>query len=517
MTRRDVRIPLYERLRNRWAEEPSSFHVPGHKYGRMLPEEPFDWFRTVMRLDVTELADTDDLHHPEDVILEAEQLAAQCFGADETFLLVGGSTAGNLAMILATCSRDDVVIVQRNIHKSIGNGLRLAGAKPVFVRPQFDAVTGTATVPSLTDLEQALEAHPGAKAVILSTPNYYGVSVGLEPYAVLVHRYGMPLLVDEAHGAHYGFHPGFPLSAIRSGADAVVQSTHKTLTALTMGAMLHVRGTHVDCQALREALSTVQSSSPSYPIMASLDIARAMVEAEGPALFNGALEGLARLQRAFGDWPADYPLALVGEEDASSAGSAGQWQDSRQFKRDPLRVLLTDRTRTISGYELLDRLFRQGCAAEMADERLVVLLLGIGTTSDDIDKLLSAIGTIGNELMGENERIRASRTDESERSGIGEDAGALFVAFSAPFRLRGAVWGDRQTEQIAVGSAEGRLAAEPVIPYPPGIPLLYPGEPISGQAIRQIISLAEKGARFQGASDASMRTIRVLRADDGRE
>jgi len=506
MSRRQVRIPLYERLRNRGAAEPSSFHVPGHKYGRSLPEEPFEEFRSIMRLDVTELADTDDLHHPEGVILEAEQLAAQCFGADETFLLVGGSTAGNLAMILAVCSRDDVVIVQRNIHKSIGNGLRLAGARPVFVRPQFDAATATATIPSLADLEQALKAHPNARAVILSTPNYYGVAVGLEPYAELVHRYGMPLLVDEAHGAHYGCHPSFPTSAIRSGADAVVQSTHKTLTALTMGAMLHVRGTRIDRQALREALSTVQSSSPSYPIMASLDIARAMVEMEGPALFNSALEGLARVRRAFLEWPADYPIALVGQGEAR--------QDRMQLNRDPLRVLLTDRTGTVTGYELLDKLSARGCGAEMADERLAVLLLGIGTTSEDIDKLLSAIEAIGNEIIRVNGSGMASSTEKPERSNSTRSQEELYEPFSEPFRLRGAVWGDRQTEQLAIDDAIGRLAAEPVIPYPPGIPLLYPGEPISRQAVRQIVTLAATGARFQGAGDATLRTIRVMREDE---
>jgi arginine decarboxylase len=501
---RNVRIPLYEHLRSRWDTNPSSFHVPGHKYGRALPDEPFEWYRTVMRLDVTELADTDDLHHPEGIILEAQQLAARCYGAEESFMLVGGSTSGNLAMILAVCSRHDVVIVQRNIHKSIGNGLRLAGAQPVFVRPQFDPCTSTPTIPSLSDLEAVLLANPNAKAIILSTPNYYGVSVELAPYAELAHRFGLPLLVDEAHGAHYSFHPSFPRSAIRSGADAVVQSTHKTLTALTMGAMLHVQGNLIDRQAVGEALAMVQSSSPSYPIMASLDIARAMVESEGPKLFESSLEAVERLRAAFKAM-SSCPLALVEQEEKGYAAA----NQSRRY--DPLRVLLYDRTGTCSGFDLLDKLAQRNCAAEMADERLVVLLFGIGTTNEDVTKLLEAITDIGLEIASSHDGNFA--VDKHTHNVITERRDELFEAFSSPFRLQRAIWNDEHSERIPIGEAVNRLSAEIVVPYPPGIPLLYPGEPIRESVIRKIQELADKGARYQGAVDAAMRTIRVMRAE----
>ncbi len=500
----NVRIPIYEHLRNRWDHDPSSFHVPGHKYGRQLPHEPYDWFRTIMRLDVTELADTDDLHHPEGIIREAQQLAARCYGAEESFLLVGGSTAGNLAMMLAVCSRDDVVIVQRNIHKSIGNGLRLAGARPVFVRPQFDPCTGTPTIPSLSDLEAVLQAYPQAKAVILSTPNYYGVSVELASYAALAHRYGMPLLVDEAHGAHYGFHPRFPGSAIRSGADAVVQSTHKTLTALTMGAMLHVQGDRIDKLAMQDALSVVQSSSPSYPIMASLDIARAMVESEGSQLFEGCLNAVDRFRAAFRDRQAG-PLALIDYgEAASDTGDSSH-------SYDPLRVLLYDRTGLWSGFELLDKLAERNCAAEMADERFVVLLFGIGTTDEDVARLLEAIDGIGQERLRLRRIERDGTEDRQAQSLLSNCPDELLEAFSGPFKLQSANRDDEQSERIPIEEAVNRTAAEMVIPYPPGIPLLYPGEPIRESMIRKIRELADKGARYQGASDAAMKTIRVMR------
>jgi arginine decarboxylase len=502
VTMKNVRIPLYEHLRNRWDHDHASFHVPGHKYGRQLPKEPFEWFRTIMRLDVTELADTDDLHHPEGIIREAQQLAARCYGADESYLLVGGSTSGNLAMILAVCARDDIVIVQRNIHKSIGNGLRLAGARPVFVRPQFDPCTGTPTIPSLADLEAVLAAYPQARAVILSTPNYYGVSVELAPYAALAHQYGMPLLIDEAHGAHYGFHPRFPRSAIRSGADAVVQSTHKTLTALTMGAMLHVQGDRIDRQAVKEALSVVQSSSPSYPIMASLDIARAMVESEGPRLFEGCLEAVDRFRTVFRD-RGTSPLALVEHEEGSSV--TGDPTPSY----DPLRVLLYDRTGTWSGFELLDKLAERNCAPEMADERFVVLLFGIGTTEEDVARLLAAVSEISQELLC---RLEEGSAEEKHAFPMPSDrTEELFEPFSSPFNLQRANWDDEQSERIPIEEAANRISAEMVVPYPPGIPLLYPGEPVLEAMIRKIRQLADKGVRYQGAADAAMKTIRVMR------
>ncbi len=499
---KNVRIPIYEHLRSRWNHDPSSFHVPGHKYGRELPEAPYDWFRAIMRLDVTELADTDDLHHPEGIIREAQQLAAGCYGAEETFLLVGGSTSGNLAMILGVCSRDDVVIVQRNIHRSIGNGLRLAGARPVFVRPQFDPLTGTPTIPSLADLEAVLQAYPQARAVILSTPNYYGVSVGLAPYAALAHRYGIPLLVDEAHGAHYGFHPRFPMPAIPSGADAAVQSTHKTLTALTMGAMLHIQGDRIDKLAIQEALSLVQSSSPSYPIMASLDIARAMVESEGAKLFESCLDAVDRFRAAIRDRQAG-PLAIIEYDDEASVTA------SPSIAYDPLRVLLYDRTGVWSGFDLLDRLVERNCAPEMADERFVVLLFGIGTTEYDVAKLLEAIEGISQERM---RRIDREGTEDSQVLSIPTDRPEeLFESYSVPFNLQRANWDDRQSERILLEEAAGRTAAEMVVPYPPGIPLLYPGEPIRVSMIRKIRELADKGVRYQGATDAAMKTIRVMR------
>lgn len=199
---------------------------------------------------------------------------------------MGGSTSGNIALLLALCEPDDMIIVQRNVHKSVLNGLRLAGARAVFLSPQIDVHSGLATIPSIEQVKEALILYPEAKAVFLSNPNYYGMGVKLGPYAQAVHDHHIPILVDEAHGAHYGFHPSFPRSALSEGVDAVVQSAHKTLPTLTMGALLHVQGDRIPIPSLRESLAMIQSSSPSFPILASIDISRAMIDTLGPALFE---------------------------------------------------------------------------------------------------------------------------------------------------------------------------------------------------------------------------------------
>ncbi|MEC0200985.1 aminotransferase class I/II-fold pyridoxal phosphate-dependent enzyme, partial [Paenibacillus taichungensis] len=263
---------------------------------------PVSAFLEMMRLDVTEISGTDDLHHPEGVILEAQQLAADCFGAEESFFLVGGSTSGNLSLLLTVCNEpNSLVLVQRNVHKSIIHGLMLAGARAVFLEPWVDPTSGLAVMPSLETVQAAVQAHSEAKGVLVTLPNYYGMGTDLKPIAEVCHEAGMPLLVDEAHGAHYGQHPDLPASALSCGADGVVQSTHKMLSAFTMGAMLHVQGTRLNRSLLRQRLAMVQSSSPSYPVMASLDLARRLLHTQGANAFTAGLAAVDAFKRGLAE------------------------------------------------------------------------------------------------------------------------------------------------------------------------------------------------------------------------
>lgn len=321
------RAPVYEMLEQYRHKGNISYHVPGHKNGEAyrsaVSAESAGYLTEVMRYDVTEITGTDDLHHPEGVIREAQELAADCYGAEESYMLVGGSTAGNLALILTVCSAPgSLLILQRNVHKSVIHGLMLAGALAVFLEPQIDPGSGLAVAPSAETVQAALAAYPEAAGVLVTMPNYYGMGSDLAPLAQACHACCVPLLVDEAHGAHYGQHPALPAGALAQGADGVVQSTHKMLTALTMGAMLHVQGPWLDRALLRQRLAMVQSSSPSYPVMASLDLARRLLHSQGVGAFTAGLAAVDVLRRGLAALPR-FGLLQPGSPQQPVCGGAG--------------------------------------------------------------------------------------------------------------------------------------------------------------------------------------------------
>lgn len=536
-----IHAPIYEALLKHASGKPASFHVPGHQNGQvweMIGSMSWDQsvndmiqtFSKVMAIDVTELSSTDDLHHPEASIQEAQQLAALTYHADDTYFLIGGSTSGNLAMLLAVCDPGDTVIVQRNVHKSVINGLRLAGATAVFVSPRLDIRSGLAVTPSAAQIEEALTIYPTAKAVFLSNPNYYGIGAELERYAEVVHRYGVPLLVDEAHGAHYGHHPELPRSAMQSGADAAVQSTHKTLPALTMGAMLHVQGDRVDRDRLQQALALVQSSSPSFPIMASLDISRAMIASFGEHLFQSAIRNARDLvswlnenELLIQEVASDQNRRLEGHESEQIA----EFDKNASWQRDPLRIVIRDATGQLSGHQLKKQLEERGCWAEMSDSEYVVLLIGIGTGPQQIKLLKEALQAIHHKLRhaarsnGEQNHLQQTDQPLVERSRSGRDTssshshGAETMLYrdsegiGEPVRFGGGWYHEGKSIRLPIGEAVGRRSAEMVVPYPPGIPILYAGERITESNIAQLVKLASKGANFQGARDPRMDTIAV--------
>ncbi|GMK41686.1 hypothetical protein PCCS19_47430 [Paenibacillus sp. CCS19] len=517
-----IRAPLYECLTAHEASRPVSFHVPGHRNGQAwrtdkeeqaIRHERFDRFGGILSIDVTEISATDDLHAPEYAIAEAQRLAANLFGADESMLLVGGSTAGNIAMILTVCEPGDLILVQRNVHKSVLNGLRLAGARAVFLQPAYETDEGTALVPPLDTVEQALQRYPEARAVMLSTPNYYGRAVMIRPYADLAHSYGIPLLVDEAHGAHYGLHEAFPASAISQGADVVVQSTHKTLPAMTMGAMLHVRERYIDLERLRDMLAVIQSSSPSFPIMASLDIARAMIEEEGPAFFEAGLRQAALFRVEMKKRNGRLVAASDGKKQDQSVSTTKtdvygpKWNND--IRIDPLRVLLHDERGLVSGYELLRMLEAHGCWAEMADEHRVLLLFGPYVSDDETKRLLAACEAIEQVLESDDKEHDKGRVG-SQRLESAQDEVEVDQMISEPILFTMDRVNRDTITTVTLPDSVGYISAETIIPYPPGIPLIYAGERIEQSVATRLARLAEMGAKCQGASDPTLRTIRVI-------
>jgi arginine decarboxylase len=481
------KAPLYEALDAHARLGAHAFHVPGHKQRAMWKDKQADsYYGAMLTLDLTELTDTDDLHHPEASLADAQKLAADCWSTEETRFLVGGSTAGNLAMIMGICNPGDLVIVQRNVHKSIIHGLMIAGVRAVLLPPDIDRASGLAMIPGEQLLKAAIEQYPEAKAVILSSPNYYGMSLDLKSRIQLAHEREIPVLVDEAHGPHFGFHPDFPMPALQAGADLVVQSTHKMLSAMTMGAMLHMQGKRVPRASVRQALSMVQSSSPSFPILASLDLARRQLHTLGASAFYSALEAVALIVSQLNV----LPFRALGYGDHATEG----------ISYDRLKLVLFDHSAQLSGFELREELLKRDCVAEMADSRYVVMAFGTGSNVTDGERLRDALMDIAMQrsMVTNQSVMQDDRTDNWQYHHN------ILVPEPVAF--------NRQTYPsmtVRLEDSLGLKAAEWVIPYPPGIPVLYPGETITSEILEQLRHWRYEGAQIQGALDPELQFVQV--------
>lgn len=454
-----------------------SFHVPGHKHGELsqLPQA----FKDVMRYDVTELSGLDDLHHPEEMILEAENLLADTYGAMRSFFLVNGSTVGNLAMIYATCKKGDTIIVQRNAHKSIFHAIELVGAKPVYVSPMWDKRTLTATCIAYEHLKEAINQYPEAKAVVLTYPTYYGmVSKDIRKQIACCHEKNIPVLVDEAHGAHFSACSLFQPSALTFGADVVVQSAHKTLPAMTMASFMHVNSEIVDVDKVNHYLRMLQSSSPSYVLLATLDDARYYVqtymESDGAYIIEKKKQWVEAL-RAIGS------LEVIEVD-------------------DPLKILL--RVNGYSGFQLQEVLESQNVYAELADAHQVLLVLPLlkqGHTYPFADIRVRIKDAVTALLSTEKGNILTATQSTY-----------TFTTITKP-RLTCEEIEGKDKEWLPYMRAMGRIAASMIIPYPPGIPLLVPGEKITVAKLSQLEELLATGASFQGNHRLEEKLIQVIK------
>jgi arginine/lysine/ornithine decarboxylase len=435
-------------------------HVPGHKGGLGLDPEIAPWLRTAARLDLTELDGLDSLHSPQGPLAEAQALAAQLWGAERTFFLVGGSTVGVHAMILASCNPGDTVILPRDAHMSALGGLILAGARPVYAPPDLGA------------LSEAIARH-SPKAVLLTRPSYAGDVFDLAPYAERIHAAGAVLLVDEAHGAHLGLHPALPPSALSQHADAAVQSTHKMLGALTPGAMLHLKGPRLHPSRVQKALSLLQTTSPSYLVLASLDAARRH-------------EAMAPPER----W--EQPLRWAAEARAQIAAMPGL---SILEPGDPLKIGITVEAAGLDGYEAADRLAEKGVLIEHATHGQVVAFMGPGTREADVQGLVEACRQLAPESSA---RVAPAFPKAPPMPPIPPMERLPRDAFFA------------ESRPIAWEDAVGAIAAELVCPYPPGTPVLVPGERITREVVEYLDSMRALGAQIAGPADPQLETIRIM-------
>lgn len=479
MINKQERIPLVEALSAFKREKPISFHVPGHKNGRIFHEQGRSLFQNVLQIDATEVEGLDDLHAPEEAICEAEQLLSEVYGTQKSYFLVNGTTCGNLAMILGNCSEGDTVLVQRNCHKSILNGLKLAKAKPVFLRNESNTEWGVAEGVSVDVVRKALELYSEAKALILTYPTYYGVANYIEEIITLAHDHNVVVLVDEAHGAHFIAGAPFPKSSLAYGADYVVHSAHKTLPALTMGSYLHVNHHVSNYKRVEMYLRMLQSSSPSYPIMASLDLARSFV---------GTLS----------EKDLSYCLKVAQDFREKLSNIEGiKVLTHTDVQTDILKVTLqTDGSFT--GMQLQEELNRNGLYNELADPRNVLLILPLLKENEEypFDESVRIMARAVANLKGSVEPVEYISVD-----GEIEDLLELQISFKE--------METRNKIVVPLTKALNCIAAETIVPYPPGIPYIIEGEKITESKLAYLVQMIEMDIRFHGGTYLNERSILI--------
>lgn len=458
--------------------------MPGHS-GNCAPAELVEVLGSkIFRVDLTELPGLDGPDSPQGSIANALELAARAFGADRSFFLFNGSTAGLQALVMACCPPGSKVLLPRNVHRSVLGGLVLSGAEPVFLDPVIVPGFNFSAGVSRDTLALGLERHPGAAAALLIHPTYYGVVGDTGGCAGMVHGADIPLLTDEAHGAHFHFHPGLPADALTLGADATVQSIHKTGGSLTQTAVLHLKGSLLDWTRVAGALVILQSSSPSYPLLASLDCARRRLALEGRDLLQEQLEGALYLRQKL---KAIKGIEVFGGEHLDGDGI---------YDFDPGRVVVSVWRRGLSGYEAAALLARRhGVYVEMADQQNLVLVFGLGIHRDDCDRLVNALVDIL----------------EHDAPGGGKSTAPFMAApaVRAVISPREAWFAPSRT--LALEEAEGEVSAEWVGVYPPGIPALIPGEKLTREMVEYLLALRSRGINIQGAADPSLNYLRVVK------
>ncbi|MEH2462874.1 aminotransferase class I/II-fold pyridoxal phosphate-dependent enzyme [Nostoc sp.] len=505
-------MPLLDALKANAARPHAPFYTPGHKQGEGISQPLADLFgKAVFRADLTELADLDNLFAPQGVIQEAQQLAAEAFGALQTWFLVNGSTCGIEAAILATCCTGDKIILPRNVHSSAIAGLILSGAIPIFLNPEYDPVLDIAHSITPNAVQFALQQHPDAKAVLTVYPTYYGVCGDLNAIANITHQYNIPLLVDEAHGAHFAFHPELPTPALAAGADLTVQSIHKVLGAITQASMLHIQGNRIDCDHISKALQLVQSTSPSYLLLASLDAARQQMALYGKMLMSRTLqladEARTKISQIPGLSILEIPSPAYKKEDSTVQRfpplrrlSVGLGGSPGFVALDKTRLTVTVSGLGLTGFEadeILDEKF--AVTAEFASLQHLTLIISLGNTPADIEQLVQGFTTLAKEYR---------RTNLNVKSHLWQN----FVSTLSPalhFSPREAFFA--VSEILPLIQTSDRICAEIICPYPPGIPVLMPGEIITKPVLDYLQQIQAMGGFISGCADTSLKTLKVVK------
>ncbi|MBA2597697.1 MAG: lysine decarboxylase [Chloroflexia bacterium] len=474
------RSPVIDALRAFGANGTVPFSTPGHKLGAGLDRDLHDLLGSRFCASDVWLNTADH----DRTVRQAENLAAQTWGAERSFFLVNGSSSGNQAFLLATVAPGDEVVVARDLHQSLLAAFILTGARPIYVAPRLHPSLQLGLGMAAEDVAATLDAHPAAKLVVVTSPTYWGVASNLREIAIEAHTRGVAVYVDEAWGPHFGFHPGLPPSAMSSGADGAVTSPHKLLTGLSQAALLNVRGPRVSPARVANTVKLTQTTSPLMPILASLDACRRQMALHGEEMLERTIQLAGGARAALGRLPGIDVL------DASRLGLPPE-------QYDPTRLVIDVQGRGLSGY-LAETLLRErfGIAPEMSDTAGIVCLVTVSDTPETVQRLIRAVASLPH------------RSGSAAVSACPRVAGEAIAPGQQALTPREAYFA--RTRAVPLARAAGEIAAEAVIPYPPGIPVLTPGEIISDVKLNCLREGLASGMHIRGAADSTLETVRVV-------
>lgn len=475
------KAPIYGALKKYKAMRVVPFDVPGHKQGRGNPELTEFLGEKCLSVDVNSMKPLDNLCHPVSVIKEAEELAAEAFGAKQAFFMVNGTTSAVQAMIMSVCQRGDKIIMPRNVHRSAINAMIISGAIPVYVNPGVNARLGIPLGMAVADVKKAIEENPDAKAVFVNNPTYYGICSDLKTITELAHRHNMAVLVDEAHGTHFYFGENMPLGAMEAGADMTAVSMHKTGGSLTQSSLM-LMNDRLSAGHVRQTINLTQTTSGSYLLLSSLDISRRNLALHGPAIFAKVVS-----------------LARYGQEEINKIG--GYYAFSSElingdtiFDFDPTKLSVYTRDIGLAGIEVYDILRDDyGIQIEFGDIGNILAIISVGDRELALERLVSSLSEI-------------KRLYTKDQSHMFDHEYIDPEVVLAPQR---AFYSDQCS--VPIRASAGYICGEFVMCYPPGIPILAPGERITEEIIDYILYAKEKGCLLTGTEDMSIENIKVVK------
>ena len=457
-----------------------TFDVPGHKHGKGNPELTAFLGEKCVGVDVNSMKPLDNLCHPVSVIRDAELLAADAFGAKHAFLMVGGTTSSVQSMVLSCCKQGDKIILPRNVHRSVINSLVLCGAIPVYVNPDVDRRLGISLGMSREHVRKAIAEHPDAVAVLVNNPTYYGICSDLRAIVKMAHDAGMLCLADEAHGTHFYFGDNMPVSAMKAGADMAAVSMHKSGGSLTQSSLLLI-GENVNERHVRQIINLTQTTSGSYLLMSSLDISRRNLALRGKEVFRKVIE-----------------MAEYAREEINAVG--GYYAYGRElingdsiFDFDPTKLSVHTRDIGLAGIEVYDILRDEyDIQIEFGDIGNILAYLSIGDRMQELERLVSALAEIKRRYKKDPDGLLSQEYIDPEVVCSPQEA---FYS---------------QKKSIPINESSGFVCSEFVMCYPPGIPILAPGERITKDIIDYIQYAKAKGCSMTGSEDPDINNINVL-------